>query len=353
MIELSVGLNQTRESDIIINSSEGFPILYAGRGSYTGKISIHTMAERLDVDGAVHLIQIGRYTSIGENLLILCDMNHDYNSVYQGVILDYAEEQDDLDYRSRIGQNNATLIQKGMVVIGSDVWIGDNVIILPDVTIGDGAIIAAGSIVTKDVPSYAVYGGNPAKLIRWRFEDEIIEGLKKICWWNKDRDVLLTMKEDMKGDVRRFVDKYLPDTLSDVDEMPDFRLLSDHKVPVMVYFLDAESGFPTFGSVVIQFTYAFSNGEAELVLCYRKGNQTDMAVIERLISQISDLPYNSYINIIGIDEKQEQNLIRQGDYFIIGRDVKNIQRLSYALEHNLKCISAVSMPIFNSISNDL
>jgi virginiamycin A acetyltransferase len=75
---------------------------------------------------------------------------------------------------------------KGDTVIGNDVWIGYDVIIMPGVNIGDGAIIAARSVVTKDVPPYTVVGGNPAELIRKRFDDDIIDLLLKMQWWHWD-----------------------------------------------------------------------------------------------------------------------------------------------------------------------
>jgi acetyltransferase-like isoleucine patch superfamily enzyme len=68
--------------------------------------------------------------------------------------------------------------------IGNDVWTGLNVIILGGITIGDGAIIAAGSVVTKDVLPYAIVGGSPAKIIRFRFSEDVIERLLGITWWN-------------------------------------------------------------------------------------------------------------------------------------------------------------------------
>ncbi len=68
--------------------------------------------------------------------------------------------------------------------IGNDVWIGRNAIVMDGVTIGDGAIVAAGAVVTKDVPPYAIVGGVPAKLIRYRFSPEIIAALLELRWWD-------------------------------------------------------------------------------------------------------------------------------------------------------------------------
>ncbi|MFH1498608.1 MAG: CatB-related O-acetyltransferase [Verrucomicrobiota bacterium] len=72
---------------------------------------------------------------------------------------------------------------KGPTTIGNDVWIGYRATILSGVTIGDGAVVAAAAVVTKDVPPYHIVGGNPAKIIRARFEPHIIEALLDIRWW--------------------------------------------------------------------------------------------------------------------------------------------------------------------------
>lgn len=75
---------------------------------------------------------------------------------------------------------------KGDTVIGNDVWIGYEAVIMPGVQVGDGAVIAAKSVVTGDVPSYTIVGGNPAKCIRQRFEPDVIEKLIAIAWWHWD-----------------------------------------------------------------------------------------------------------------------------------------------------------------------
>lgn len=74
---------------------------------------------------------------------------------------------------------------KGDTVIGNDVWIGQNAVILPGVHIGDGVIIGASSVVGSDVPPYTIVAGNPAKEIRKRFDDELIQLLLEFKWWDK------------------------------------------------------------------------------------------------------------------------------------------------------------------------
>ena len=73
---------------------------------------------------------------------------------------------------------------KGDTIIGNDVWIGYDSLIMPGIKIGDGSVIASRSVITKNIEPYSIVGGNPAKLIRMRFDDKVIEQLKKIKWWN-------------------------------------------------------------------------------------------------------------------------------------------------------------------------
>ena len=77
--------------------------------------------------------------------------------------------------------------------IGHDVWIGEGVFIKGGVTIGDGSVIGMGSVVTKDVPAYTIYAGNPASLIRHRFSNEVTQALLKLQWWNMPEHELLAI----------------------------------------------------------------------------------------------------------------------------------------------------------------
>ncbi|MCB8816124.1 Vat family streptogramin A O-acetyltransferase [Desulfosporosinus shakirovi] len=89
---------------------------------------------------------------------------------------------------------------RGDTVIGNDVWIGQNVTIMPGVKIGDGAIIAANSTVVKNIEPYTIYGGNPARFIKKRFTDKNIELLLELQWWNWDESKIFENLELLTSD---------------------------------------------------------------------------------------------------------------------------------------------------------
>ena len=98
----------------------------------------------------------------------------------------------------------ADLPLKGDTVVGNDVWIGQNVTVMPGVNIGDGAIIAANSVVTKDIPAYCIAGGNPCKIIKRRFDDELIAYLQEIKWWAwSPEKIFANLKALCSGDLEQ------------------------------------------------------------------------------------------------------------------------------------------------------
>jgi virginiamycin A acetyltransferase len=96
---------------------------------------------------------------------------------------------------------------KGDTVIGNDVWIGYRAAILPGVNIGDGAIIGSYAVVTRDVPPYAIVGGNPAQLIRKRFDDSVIDRLLETAWWNWPVEKITEYAPLLTGHIHEFLDK--------------------------------------------------------------------------------------------------------------------------------------------------
>ncbi|WP_080056016.1 CatB-related O-acetyltransferase [Spirosoma aerolatum] len=131
--------------------------------------------------------QIGAFTSIGPE--VICGLGShpvDFVSTYPGF---YSSESSGANW---FGSVHA-FADKPTVQIGSDVWIGARAIILGGVKIGHGAIIAAGAVVTKDVPAYSIVGGVPGKVIRYRFEPTLLNKLLDSNWWNMPDDKLRTL----------------------------------------------------------------------------------------------------------------------------------------------------------------
>jgi len=81
-------------------------------------------------------------------------------------------------------------------IIGNDVWFGANSLVLKGVNIGDGAVVGAGAVVTKDIPPYAIVGGNPAKIIKMRFDEETVKKLMQLKWWEQDLSIIETLPMD-------------------------------------------------------------------------------------------------------------------------------------------------------------
>ena len=97
------------------------------------------------------------------------------------------------------------------VSIGNDVWIGHGAVVLAGRTIGDGAVVAAGAVVTKDVPAYAVVAGVPARIVKMRFDVGVVEGLKRLRWWDWSHEQLRYALPDFRRlPVVEFLETYLP-----------------------------------------------------------------------------------------------------------------------------------------------
>ncbi|WP_081979712.1 CatB-related O-acetyltransferase [Pseudooceanicola atlanticus] len=139
-------------------------------------------------------VKIGRYCSIADNVRIF-QADHDLQkfstSTYLYAMPSFRREGYIVKQRTKERSKSIKLSRMSQntsppVIIGNDVWIGSHVALRPGIEIGDGACIATGSVVTKNVPPYAVVGGVPAKVIKYRFDKQIVDELLDIKWWNYD-----------------------------------------------------------------------------------------------------------------------------------------------------------------------
>lgn len=113
-------------------------------------------------------VEIGNYCSIGPECVFMSGGEHRYDGLST------------YPFRAKLGLNDNESITRGPIVLQDDVWLGFRCTVMSGVTIGKGAVVAAGSLVTKDVPPYAIVGGVPAKVIKYRFEDDVIREAEKV-----------------------------------------------------------------------------------------------------------------------------------------------------------------------------
>lgn len=142
---------------------------------------------------------VGKFCSIGPNSAI--GLGH-HTLTYLSTSSLFTEKKNGTGF-SWVEKTNIYPYKR--VLVGNDVWIGARVMVVGGVTIGDGAVIAAGAVVTKDVPPYAVVGGVPAKVIKYRFSEDIIRFLESFQWWNLPEEKLkscihLFQKDDFSID---------------------------------------------------------------------------------------------------------------------------------------------------------
>lgn len=192
MYYVAAGTMDFYSNDVVING------VRIGRYSYGYKALLESGI----------LVELGRYCSIGDNSRIY--KNHHIELVTTFPIMNpvFLEWDTYLDCENRMKEKAITFKNVNEEVhIGNDVWIGANVMIMPGVHIGDGAVIAGGAVVTKDVDNYAVVGGVPAHLIKYRFSQDIIGLLMKIQWWNWNHDKILN-NIDCIYDIDKFIEKF-------------------------------------------------------------------------------------------------------------------------------------------------
>ena len=148
-------------------------------GNYTyGKINVQMFK------GEKVTLKIGHFCSIANDVIFVLGGEHDYKYISTYPIRKYVLKED-------VNESKA----KGNIEVGSDVWIGRNSMILSGVHIGQGAVVAAGAVVTKDIPPYAIVGGVPARVIKYRFSEEIISELMKVNYDCLTKEILKEYKE--------------------------------------------------------------------------------------------------------------------------------------------------------------
>jgi len=159
-------------------------------------------------------LSIGKYCSIATDVNFILDSGyHNIHSISTFPFVNELFEKEEefviknktLTKRKYQEQYNG---HKNSMKIGNDVWIGMGVTLLPGVTIGDGAVCLGNSVVSKDVPAYAIVAGVPGKIVGYRFTKEIIESLLQIRWWEWTKEIIKERIDDFHQPIEEFSNKY-------------------------------------------------------------------------------------------------------------------------------------------------
>jgi acetyltransferase-like isoleucine patch superfamily enzyme len=159
-------------------SIENLHLLRAGRGTYFDRtINILSWSDKF-------FINVGKYVSIGRDCNFFLHANHRIDWITTSSQLWGPVNDQIANMHMEMGHPTCN----GDINVGCDVWIGAKSTIMSGIKIHDGAVVAAGSVVTKDVPPFAIVGGNPAQIIKFRFSPEQIHSLLEIKWWDWEEE---------------------------------------------------------------------------------------------------------------------------------------------------------------------
>lgn len=283
---------------------------------------------------------IGKYCCMADDIVFMANNDHDYQTAgtYPFFLVDRS-------FPSRYEEQNFARRVKRQIIIGNDVWIGTRAMICAGVRIGNGAIVAAGAVVTKDVPPYAIVGGNPARVIKYRFDKETIDFLQKTKWWHWPEEELVKHKDFIMHPSTEAQGLPIPH-LQVNEEMGKIIDSVRGKGRLFGALVDSEpfthSGKPLYVSLLESF--AASAGEGDVLLLAAPPEEKAQA--EKAQALVSTGGGQSKVYVMQMTSAFNFTFLAKLDYYLAGRHNADGIYVDFAEEAGTKVLFGVNQGVF-------
>ena len=310
-----------------------YSLLTIGRRSYITEAHISVVQQPMN-----HVL-IGSYTAIAHDVSFDILTQHDYT---RPSIFPWSNPY------SKIFDCDPGSYERRQIIIGHDVWIGRGAVLMGGVRIGNGAVIAADSVVTKDVEPYSIVGGNPARHIKYRFDPQTVAAMQRIRWWDWPEERIVAAKEWMLADAKTFADHFS----AEVRTMPPIRprnqlafLRPENRV--FLYCMDPEALVPLWTKILLEFLQVYAGEEqVSLVLLGKFREKPEfLQQVKKIIHQ--NRPENPpHIVLIEKPEGIALDLLAAADVFITNRQYSSLLYLDFADRLGVPFVSGTDTHVF-------
>lgn len=305
-----------------------------GRGTYSAACNISLQFGNMNILG-------GRFCSLADGIYFSMGGNHPVKSVttlpidVPGIVKSIFGA-----VRPNLQAVPDVRINRRQIIFGHDVWIARGVTIMGGVKIGNGAVIGAKAVVAKDIPPYAIAVGNPARVIKYRFDAETIKKFLAVKWWNWSLEKIAD-NFPLMNDVEKFLAAHYSPELAEIPEDDFSRQLNAVGGGLRTYHFvpDFQAKSPLWTRVVQEFCQ--SNVEnSRLVIWLGKDTSDDDA---KALTEAG----GANPNIITFKQNFSPCAVRQGTHFITTREMSTLEVMDYLWDTDVKIISALDNGIFD------
>lgn len=315
------------------NGLNGFPFLSLDQESYLVQVEVQS-GINFDPTGGRHCIAIGKGCSLADDITFMIDLNHDYTAVCQG----------EMSFLQNVHLPQK-LPRKGSIILQNDVWIGHGATIMAGVTLHNGCVVAAGAVVTKDVPPYTIVGGNPARQIRNRFDSDTIAALEKIAWWDWPLEVQKARRKDFALPPPDFAAKYLPEA---EERLSAARVRGGgadvRDIKTILFIPDFSEPHPLYRKVLEQY-FAKDRPALELLLYLSRTDSTPQN-LRTLESILKKYEARDCSVILQTGETMDEHILFQhSDCFITIRCRETVHRTCLADLYGVKILYGTDEPV--------